>query len=186
MLNYAIEEIDRLGIENFVWCSDVGITDHIDSAKVKFLERPLALDADDVLGEDIYKAFAERIVADIYLLYHVTSPLLRTEYFQWGVDAVMSGDHDSAFSARRSQTFAFVGGVPYNFKSGKLPRTQDLPVMHLATSGFFVFERDVLLSGGSRLGKRPKPIEVDVAGAIDIDLQEDFDDAERLLIGATR
>jgi len=184
MLNYAIEAVDALGLPNFVWCSDPSVMTDVDSKHAEFLERPVELDGNDVLGEDIYRAFAERVYADIYLLYHVTSPLLRTEYFRQGVDAVVSGEHDSAFSVRRSRTFVFVDDVPYNFEPGKLPQTQNLPVMHLATSGFFVFERDVLMMGGSRIGKTPKPIEVDMAGAVDIDEQEDFNNAETLLRGA--
>jgi CMP-N-acetylneuraminic acid synthetase len=184
LLNYAINAVDWSGVDNYLYCSDPDVMRYVESKKVKFLERAAALDGDTILGEDIYRAFAEQVEADVYLLYHVTSPLLKAKYYRRGLDAVLSGEFDSALSALRIQTFMFSDGKPLNFEYGALPRTQDLPVMHMVTSGFFVYTIDALVQGGSRLGSNTKMVEVDASGAVDIDHMEDFKLAERLLKGA--
>ena len=184
LLWWAIEHVDKLGIPNYVYCSDDGIIDHIkDIPGAQFLRRPPELDSDNILGEDIYRAFAEAVEADVYLLYHVTSPLMHPKYYNRGVNAVTQEGHDSAFSVAEVKTFCLYRGQALNFRPGtNLPKTQDLePVLQL-TSGFFVYTREVLMKLGCRIGNNPLPIVVDDEAAIDIDYRLDYD-VSRLIKG---
>jgi len=185
LLNWAIKSVDCLkDVDNYIWCSKPSIVKSVISDKVRLMRRPKTLDEDNVLGEDIYRSFVSRVEADAYLLYHVTSPLMKLKYLREAVDAVTQKGYDSAFSVFPVQTFCWYKDRPVNFHPGKLPRTQDLEPVYRLTSGFFLFTREVILQGGSRIGQRPKAIEVDQASAIDIDYFEDLQQA-RALIGDT-
>lgn len=185
LLNWAIKSVDAVkDVDNYIWCSKPSVMKSVVSQKVRLMRRPKSLDEDNVLGEDIYRSFVSRVEADAYLLYHVTSPLMKPRFIREAVDAVTKKGYDSAFSVFPIQTFCWYQGKPVNFSTGKLPRTQDLEPVHRLTSGFFLFTREVLLQGGSRIGQRPKEIIVDQPSAIDIDYFEDLQQA-RALIGDT-
>lgn len=185
LLNWAIKSVDAVkDVDNYIWCSKPSIVKSVISQKVRFLRRPKSLDEDNVLGEDIYRSFVSRVEADAYLLYHVTSPLMKPKFIREAIDAVVKKGYDSAFSVYPVQTFCWYKGRPVNFEAGKLPRTQDLEPVYRLTSGFFLFTREVLMQGGSRIGHNPKEIVVDEASAIDIDYFEDLQQA-RALIGDT-
>jgi CMP-N-acetylneuraminic acid synthetase len=183
LLNWAVEHVDELGIDNYVYCSNEQVKTQFTSQKVRFLQRPADLDNDGVLGEDIYRSFAEKVPADVYLLYHVTSPLMASRYYQMGIDAVIRKGYDSAFSVAEVKTFCLFQGRPLNFREGtKLPRTQDLEPVHQITSGFFVYTHEVLHKLGCRIGRNPMAVVVDEHAAIDIDYKLDYDVA-RLIVG---
>jgi CMP-N-acetylneuraminic acid synthetase len=184
LLNWAIKSVDCLkDVDNYIWCSKPSIVKSVISDKVRFMRRPKTLDEDNVLGEDIYRSFASRVEADAYLLYHVTSPLMKLKYLREAVDAVTQKGYDSAFSVFPVQTFCWFGGKPLNFQLGAMPRTQDLKPVQQLTSGFFLFTREVIMQGGCRIGQKPKAIEVDYPSSIDIDYKIDYDIA-RLLVEA--
>lgn len=172
-------------VDNYIWCSNQSVLKYVVSDQVRFLKRPKSLDEDDVLGEDIYRSFVSRVEADAYVLYHVTSPLMKPKFLREAVAAVVKQGYDSAFSVYPVQTFCWYKNRPINFDAGKLPRTQDLEPVYRLTSGFFVFTRETLMQGGSRIGQKPKAIVVDQASAVDIDYFEDLQQA-RQLIGETR
>ena len=179
MLNYAIRTVGQLGIPNYVFCSDQHVMDHIQTP-VEFLQRPESLDGNDVIGLDIYKSFIEMVDADIYILYHVSSPLLKLKYFQEGLKA-MEGGVSSSFTVREEKTFAWYDGVPLNYTVNHIPKTQDLQSVYLETSGFYMFRKDYFLEHETRIGPFPYHVVVDFPSSIDIDHLWEFQLCEALI-----
>ena len=88
---------------------------------------------------EVLKAFAEEVPADIYVMTHTTAPFIRAESIEKGLNAVISGEFDSSFAAKKLQDFLWKDGVPFNYQLNNIPRTQDLPVLYEETSGFYIY-----------------------------------------------
>jgi CMP-N-acetylneuraminic acid synthetase len=93
-----------------------------------------------------------------------------------------AGDaHDSLFSVTPLQTRLYwPDGRAINHDPEILLRTQDLPPVYEENSCLYLFTREVLASGGTRIGRRPILFEMDPEEATDIDVEHDFRMAEVL------
>ena len=175
----ALTKVEELSAV-YAYCSDDSIVPHLPPG-VRFLERDPALDGNTVKGLQICRAFCAEVEAEVYALAHATSPFLEAGTMSKGLSAVFSGEHDSALSVIRHQTFAWWRGRPLNYDPKDVPRTQDMEPVFVETSAFYVFAREVLVEEGRRVGRNPFLVEVDSLEAVDIDTEEDFRWAERLM-----
>ena len=159
------------------YCSDTAVVPHLPEG-VTFVQRPAWLDEDEVKGAQIYSEFISQVDADAYVLAHTTSPFLSRESVEQGVSAIRSGKYDSAFTARKFQTFAWYEGRPINYNLTDIPRTQDMEPIWVETSGYYMFKKELFTNEGRRIGHSPLIVEVTDIEAIDIDEPEDFTFAE--------
>lgn len=165
----AVEEIDEI----YCYCSDPIIKNYL-SGRVKFLQRDKKLDQAQVKRAEIIRAFANDVDSDIILLSHVTSPFVKAETVRKCVNAVKSGEYDSAFTAGRVQEYLWQDNKPVNFNPADTVRSQDLPIMYKETSGCFVFTREIFFETGRNIGYKPFVCEVDKIEEIDINYPQDF------------
>ena len=172
----AAENIDEV----YVYCSNPVVESYLPDG-VEFLRRSESLDQNTTLGREIYDAFTQQVEADIYILAHATSPFIRTSTIEQAVAAVESGEHDSAFSAEKIQTFTWWQGKPLNYSIESVPRTQDLEPIYIETSAFFVFVRDLWCREHRRIGKKPYIAVTDRIESMDIDNPDDFKLAEAIV-----
>ena len=91
---------------------------------------------------------------------------------------VLYEGHDSAFTARRMQTFAWYKGQPINYDVSNVPRTQDMEPVFVETSAFFIFKKELWTEHGRRIGFHPYIQEVGEIEAVDIDTMEDLEFAQ--------
>lgn len=178
-------ELDNLYETNLcdsinVYCSSEEVIPFL-PAHVKFIKRSKELDLPTSNFNQIFTAFAKEIDADIYVFAHATAPFITPETMKDCINAVKSGEYDSAFCAQKIQTFLWKNGSPLNFNAANLPRTQDLEPIYQETSGVYVFTKNVFFEYGRRIGIKPYIKCVTVKEAVDIDNPEDFDLAEALL-----
>lgn len=166
----------------YAFCSEPAVRAALPEG-VEFLRRTKGLDDDRVRGLEICRAFAAEVDADVYVLAHATSPFLRRATIERGLRRILEDGHDSAFTVRRLQTFAWFAGRPLNYSLAKPPRTQELEPVYVETSGFYIYRRQVLLQGGRRIGSTPAMVEVDPVEAVDIDDPEDLELARSLARG---
>lgn len=169
------KEIDEV----YVFCSDESIMDYIPS-EVHFIKRDPSLDSNYTKGIDIYRSFISLVDADIYVLMHATSPFLKAISVDKALANIKNGPYDSAFSAKRIQTFVWFKGQPLNYDVYDIPRTQDIDYIIVETSGFYAFSKSVI-ENGRRIGDKPFILEVDFKEAIDIDEREDYDQANLII-----
>jgi CMP-N-acetylneuraminic acid synthetase len=156
----------------YIYASTEKVMDYAPSG-VKFIKRPVELDSDKTLGLEIYSSFVKCVPCEFYCLAHVTSPFLSVETINKGIDALSQG-HDSAFTARKEQTFAWYCGKPINYHLDHVPRTQDISPVYIETSGYYMFSRSVIESG-RRIGNNPAIIEVNAVEGLDIDTSSDYE-----------
>jgi len=164
----------------YVYCSDEKINEYL-PAGVKFLMRPEILDTPQANGTEIIKCFIEEVVADVYVMSHATSPFVSVASIEKGIEAVTSGQYDSAFSVDKIQQHMWQDGKPVNFDPANIPRSQDLKAYYGETSGFYIFPRDLVIKHARRVGFNPCLIEMSKIENIDIDYEEDFLIADAIL-----
>lgn len=160
--------------ETYVFCSNEGIKKYIPE-EVIFKKRSESLDGDLVKAFDLYSAFINTIDADIYVVAHTTAPFIKAGTIEEALKAVLSGNYDSAFSAKKIQTFAWYRNEPINYDLNDVPRTQDMDPLFIETSGFFIFKKDVFTKHHRRIGYKPFIQEVSDIEAVDIDEKSDYD-----------
>lgn len=182
MMTYLLESLAAAKNidEVYVYCSNREVEQYLPDG-VKFLLRDERLDSNSTLGREIYDAFTQEVDADIYILAHTTSPFIRTSTIEHAVAEVESGEHDSAFSAERVQTFSWWQGKPLNYSLEHIPRTQDLEPIYVETSAFFVFRRELWIEKHRRIGDKPYIAVTDRIESMDIDNPDDFTLAEAIV-----
>ena len=123
---------------------------------------------------EVLACFTKEVTADVYVMTHTTAPFILKESIKKGLDAVLSGEYDSSFAAKKLQDFLWKDGVPFNYQLNNIPRTQDLPVLYEETSGFYIYRKEVMSELHRRIGDKPFIVEVGEIESTDIDEVEDF------------
>ena len=123
---------------------------------------------------EVLKCFSEDVPADLYVMTHTTAPFIKKESIEKGIAAVLNGEFDSSFAAKKLQDFLWKDGNPFNYDLNSIPRTQDLEPLFEETSGFYIYKKDVIKKYNRRIGDKPYIVEVGEIESIDIDEPEDF------------
>ena len=163
-----------------VFCSSEDVIPFLPEG-VNFVKRPEFLDLPTSNFTQIFSVFMEQCPADIYVYAHATAPFISVETMEQCINAVKSGEYDSAFCAVKLQDYLWQDGEPLNFDASNLPRTQDLKPIFQETSGVYVFTKEVFEKYHRRIGKKPFIKEVSFKESVDIDNPEDFDLADALV-----
>lgn len=165
----TVEGIDEI----YVYCSNPDIQQFI-PAGVKYLQRSPSLDTDNTKMNEVLQCFADEVPADIYVMTHVTAPFITKQSIEKGLASVKGGEYDSSFAAKRLQDFLWRDGKPINYDLDNIPRTQDLPILYEETSGFYIYQKQIIQTMHRRIGNTPYIVEVGEIESIDIDEPEDF------------
>ena len=164
--------VDKIN-EVYVYCSNPDIKEYIPET-VKYLQRSEALDQDSTSMTEVLSCFTKEVPADIYVMTHTTAPFITKESIEKGLNAVISGEYDSSFAAKKLQNFLWKDGHPFNYELENIPRTQDLAPLYEETSGFYIYKKDVMLKMNRRIGVNPYIVEIGEIESVDIDEAEDF------------
>jgi CMP-N-acetylneuraminic acid synthetase len=159
--------------EIYAYCSDDSIVDLLPRG-VRYLSRSTGLDQSSTKINEVMSSFAAAVEADVYVLAHATAPFLSAASIRKGVQAVTSGEHDSALSVVELREFLWRDGAPMNYEPSSIPRTQDLAPLHAETTGLYIYTRELIERHGRRVGTRPFLIPVSKIEAIDINEPIDF------------
>lgn len=162
-------DVDRI----VVFCSKEEVKEYIPEG-IEFIQRPDYLDSQTVRCGDIIEAFINMEHSDIYVMYHATSPFITKKHLVECINAVKSGNYDSAFCAKKLQNFLWFDGRPLNFALDCAPRTQDMKPYYCELSSPYVFTKAVFDKYHGRTGENPFICECSEIEAIDIDYPEDF------------
>ncbi len=182
LLQYELESIKETGLveQIFVYCSSKDVLPYLPS-EVIFVKRPEYLDLPTSNFTQIFDEFSRSYDADIYVYAHATAPFISVKTIMECIQAVKSGEYDSAFCAVKIQDYLWQNGKPMNFEADNIPRSQDLVPIYRETSGVYVFTKNVFREYHRRVGIKPFVKTVTYKEAVDINEPEDFDLAKTLL-----
>lgn len=168
-------EVDEI----YVYCSNEQIKDYIIPG-VNYLKRDEKYDTAQADVNDMFRTFSLSVPADIYVLAHATAPFLKSESINKAVQAVKTGEYDSAIAVRKMQEFLWRDGKAVNYDPLRIPRTQDLEPLYVETTGMYVFTKNVIQNRRSRIGEKPYLQVVSVIEATDINNPDDFEIADAI------
>ena len=163
-------DVDRI----VVFCSKEEIVNYLPEG-VEWVRRPASLDAQITKSGDIIRTFVDTVQSDLYVMYHATSPFITKEHLVECINAVKSGNYDSAFAAKKLQNFLWFHNKPLNFSLDNAPRTQDMEPYYCELSSPYVFTKAVVDKYHGRTGENSYICEATEIESIDIDYPEDFE-----------
>ena len=181
LISYILETLQKVSNidEIYVYCSNDEIKNYLPTS-VKFLQRDNYLDLSTTSFNKVLTTFADIVKADIYVLSHATAPFLKKETFEEAVEAVKSGEYDSALSVQKLQEFLWKNNKPFNYEPKKIPRTQDLEPYFMETCGMYVYTSELIKKEQRRIGHKPYLVEVSKIEASDINNLDDFEIANAI------
>ena len=175
----AVEEIDEVVINTDARAilAENGLGE---SERVRIRERPAEICGDHVSMNLVIEDDVRNVEADVYLMTHVTNPLLGAETIRRALTAFAEarnrGRADSLFTVDKIQTrFYREDGSPVNHDPNNLVRTQDLEPWYEENSNLYIFTRASFDRTGARIGTQPIMFESPKMESIDIDTPEDWD-----------
>lgn len=182
LLQHQLLAMRQTGLadEIYVYGSDEAVCSYLPEG-IRFLKRPTKLDLPTSNFTQIFTTFSNTVPADIYVYIHATAPFITPKTIIECIQAVQSGEYDSAFCAVKIQDFLWKDGEPLNFDAANVPRSQDLEPIYRETSGVYVFTREVFETYHRRIGKKPYIKEVSFKEAVDINNPDDFHLAEAMV-----
>jgi CMP-N-acetylneuraminic acid synthetase len=181
LVNYCLHTLAQSGVDDtVVYASDPEILQYVEPGLPhRFVQRAEWLDTDAAKVQDFVGAFLHDVPCDVVVLLHITSPFISPATVRACIDAVASGEHESAFAALEFQRFAWFEGQPLNYRLDEpTPRTQDLRPVLVEQSGLYVFTADLFHRTQRRIAERPYIHVVDAMEGHDIDTAEEFELAE--------
>jgi len=178
----AVPEIDAVAVDTDSEPVMDGLRAHF--PRVRIIDRPESLRADDVPMNAILMHDTEQIPADFYLQTHSTNPLLKPETAWRAIHSFLANypNYDSLFSVTRLQARLYDReGKAINHNPAELVQTQDLPPVYEENSCLYIFTRDNLMARHHRIGENPYLFEINADEAWDIDEELDFEICDFLL-----
>lgn len=182
LLQYELDSLKATGLLDSinVYCSDEAVIPYLPDG-VNFIKRPEYLDLPTSNFSQIFDNFMKTVDADIYVYAHATAPYITVDTMRQCIEAVVSGEYDSAFCASKIQDYLWQDGEPLNFDATNVPRSQDIKPIYRETSGVYAFTKEAYQKCHRRIGLKPFVKEVSFKEAVDINNPEDFALAEALL-----
>lgn len=133
----------------------------------------------NIIGSDLSIAKNDHILQT-----HSTNPLLSLSTLDSAYETYLKNlsEYDSLFSVNKFQSRFFDSEFnPINHNPEILLKTQDLPPLFEENSLFYFFSKNSFDMKKTRIGKKPYLFSTPKIESVDIDTEEDFSFAEKLL-----
>jgi len=162
--------------------AEAGLTE---AERVLIRDRKAALCGDFISMNRVLEDDIENVPADIYLMTHTTNPLVSADTLRKAITlykkVVSEKTGDSVFTVNKVQTRFYRKDLsPVNHDPDNLIRTQDLEPWFEENSNIYVFSSESFAASKSRIGKKPKMLEMRRIESVDIDDADSWKIAEAL------
>ena len=152
----------------------------------RWYQRAPALASSAARTDDWVADFLNSVPCDIVVVVNPCVVFLQPSTVSRAIRMVLEDNYDTIISATPIRTHVLCNGVPLNFPDGdKLPRTQDLPLLHALNFGVAVWRSETFLAayrarGVGVLSGRLGVVETADLEGLDIDTEMDFQIADAL------
>jgi CMP-N-acetylneuraminic acid synthetase len=120
--------------------------------------------------------------ADIIIMMHPNSPFLQASTIQECVNEVVTGEHDSAFTAYEYKKLTWFNGKPLNYILDEAtPHLSQLPPVIFEQSALYVFSRSSYLTHHNRIGSNPFVKIINHFEGHEVNELEDYEIAELIV-----
>ena len=119
---------------------------------------------------------------DLFLLVQATSPLTQTKDFDEALETLKNRNADSLLTCVRTKRFYWNNdGKPYNYDYKNRPRRQDFDGMLMENGAFYISTIENIIKEQNRLGGKIAIYEMEEFTAIELDEEDDWIIAEKLM-----
>ena len=141
------------------------------------IHRPKHLSTDKSKSEDALLHFAGMVDFDILVFIQPTSPLIKTEYINSGINMIKSGDYDSIFTVTKEHWIPRwdMNIKPVDWDINNRPMRQDKSELYIENGLFYITTRKSLLSNKLRYGGKMGVVEIPLENSFQIDTLEDLE-----------
>lgn len=138
------------------------------------IKRPENLATNSTNGNEFMLWEVSNVEADIYVQHLPPMIFLKRETLDKAINAVTSGEYDSAVGVISEHFYMWEEGKP-KYDLLNLPNSFTLPLSIIEGMGLYVTTRESILKNKTRIGKNPALIQLDKFEAIDIDYPADLE-----------
>tara|TARA_R110002050_G_scaffold57423_3_gene128981 strand:+ start:120621 stop:121298 length:678 start_codon:yes stop_codon:yes gene_type:complete len=186
LINYSLQALNHVNaIDNVViFASNEKVLDYVDKGcEYSFWKRPDYLDQEDVTIEEIISEFLNKSDADIVVLLHPNCPFLKIETISECIEAVKSGEYDSAFTAYKFHKFAWYKSRPLNYSLDDVatPKLIDIEPIIIEQASLYVFTKTAFQKSSRRIGSQVYIKEISHIEGHEVNEVDDFAVAELII-----
>lgn len=169
--------------DTFVCTDDNAISEVSIACGAKVEMRPLELCDDIIMPDPTLVYFADKQEFDVLVFIQPTSPLIKSEYINTGIEMMKTGNYDSVFTVTEEHWIprwsADVKPIDWDITSR--PRRQDKPKTFIENGMMYITTREQLLKSGLRYGGNIGFIDVPLYDSFQVDTIEDLELIRKLL-----
>ncbi len=160
--------------ETWVSTDCVKIKDVALNLGCRVIDRPKEISNDNSKSDEALVHFAKNIDFDILVFIQPTSPLLRAEDINKGIE--MMKDYDSVFSVYKEHWIPEwnLDGTPHHWDVSNRPMRQDVPETYVENGAFYITTKKALLDSGLRYSGKIGMTEMPKNRSFQIDTMEDL------------
>lgn len=153
-------------------------------AGFRALLRPAELATNATDGNALLAWEAASVEAEVLVQHLPPMPFCREQTLVRGIEAVLSGEADSAFGAYQQALYLWnQQPLEPRYDLARIPNSFTLPKLLVEGMGLYVTPRELIASRGTRIGDRPAIVPLDRFEQIDIDEVEDLELARAVAEG---
>ena len=147
------------------------------------LKRDAALATNKTDGHQLFYNEIKQVCADIYIQILCTSPFIKPETIETGIDILLSHpEYDSVVLVKKEKQYLWDGEQP-TYDKNRIPNSVDLPDTVIETMGLYIIRGECALKQKMRYGNRVYLLEAQPIEAIDINSPEDLSLADYVARG---
>tara|TARA_B100000085_G_C18536033_1_gene510047 strand:- start:781 stop:1425 length:645 start_codon:yes stop_codon:yes gene_type:complete len=145
------------------------------------IQRPSEISQDHSKSDEALIHFAENIDFDVLVFIQPTSPLLKSEDINRGLEMIK--DYDSVFSVYREHWIPEwnLDGTPHNWDLNNRPMRQDVPETYVENGAFYITTHEALLNSKLRYSGKVGMVEMPKHRSFQIDTIDDLELIKKLL-----
>jgi len=184
LLYFSVEASLNSNVNStFVCTDDDEIRDTALKLGSKVLMRPSYLADDVIMPDPSLLYFASKVEFDILVFIQPTSPLIKKEYINQGIDMIKSGKYDSVFTVTEEHWLPRWNSKiqPINWDINDRPRRQDMPLNFIENGMMYITKRETLLKTKLRYGGTMGFVKIPLKESFQLDSLEDLNLLKKIL-----
>ena len=182
LISYVIQASKNSNVdETWVSTDSMKIATVAGAFGAKIILRPDNISTDTSQSEEALIHFAEKKDFDIMVFIQPTSPLIKPEDINSGLE--MMNEHDSVFSVTKNHWIPrwTMDVKPYKWDIKNRPMRQDKPETYLENGAFYITKKKSLLDSKLRYSGNIGVVEMPLKRSFQIDTLEDLKLVEKIL-----
>ncbi len=149
----------------------------------RFITRDKELANDIIMPDATLVDFKYRVDFDVLVFIQPTSPMIKSEYINQGIDKLLSENLHSVFSVTKEHWLPRWNErvEPIEWEIDNRPRRQDKETSYIENGMFYITRKNILTQDKLRYGGKMGFIEIPLHDSFQVDSEEDLELVRKIL-----